>query len=341
VGALTGFAKGEAGPIVETAGARARGDRVALRTALLIAAAAAALAACGRPDASGLYLSRSDRAVTLVQLGQTRDGAVRGRIEAVSIGPGGQIDDRSTALDGTAAQHGLTFRSAGAAVSGTFSHDALALNGPGLALTARRSSLKDYQAAVARLESAAAAERKRASDAEARQADAAVQTEAVAAAPDKAARIEAATAELLDDAAKLNAGVADAPDFGQQAAQVTAQIVQLAQRAPRLSGADRRQAIASANQLVLGASQIEVARSQYAVRLNQAVRRGAPLATEVLRFCGSAPAATLAGPCAKASAAATQYQSALVHAVVVFGGYKRAIQLDLARQNELVRKIGG
>ena len=298
-----------------------------LRPVLVIVLGATALAACGRPDASGLYLAKSDRQITWVQLSQTKDGAVGGRLEQISIGPGGLIDEQATPLDGTAANHDLMLKPIGA---GSFSHDSLELNGKTLTVKARRASLKDFQTAMARLEHAAAAERRRVTEAQARQAASAVQAEGIATAPDKAARIDAVAAELVIDAAKLNAGVAGAPDFALEAAQNTAR---MAKMAPGQA--------ASANPLIVSTNQIEVARTQYAAALNQTAQRGAPLATEVLRFCGSAQAAPLAGPCAKASAAATDFQAALVHAVVVFTGAKRAIQADLFSQNEMLRKMGG
>jgi len=306
---------------------------VDLKPALAILTALA-LAACGRPDASGLYLAKSERQVTLVQLAQTRDGVVSGRLENVSIGPGGLIDDQSTTLAGSASKHELTLRPAndGLGVAGTFSREGLTLNSRTPAVKARRTNLKDFQAAVARLEQVAAAERRRALDAEARQSDAAAVAAPIRNAPDKAARLDAAAAELATDAAQLNAGVAGAPDFAQQSAQNTAQVAALARQA---------RGAAAANPLIVATNQIEVARSRYAAGLNRIVRRGAPLATEVQRFCGSPEAASLAQPCAKAAAAATDFQSALVHAVVVFNGAKRAIQLDLSRQNELAQKLGG
>jgi hypothetical protein len=312
---------------------------VDLRPALAVVLAALALAACGRPDASGIYLAKSDRQVTLVQLAQTKAGAVAGRLETVSIGPGGRIDDQSMTLAGSASRRDLTLRPAGGGldVTGSFSREGLELNSKTPAVKARRANLQDFQSAVARLEHVAAAERRRATDAEAKQADAAAQAAPIQNAADKAARIDGATAELRIDAAKLNAGVAGAPDFAQQAAQNTARITRMAQMASR----DRNQALASANQIIVLTNQIEVARSQYATGLNRIVQRGAPLATEVQRFCESPEAAKFTRPCAEATAAATDFQSALVHAVVVFNGAKRAIQLDLARQNEMARKMGG
>lgn len=302
---------------------------------------AAALAACGRPDASGLYLSKTDRAVTLVQISQTQDGAVAGRLEDLSIGPGGQVNDRSANLSGGASRHDLTLKPAGpwfAGASGSFSRDGLELAGKAFALKARRSTLKEYQTAVTRLEINAQSERLRITDARAGQAASEAAATPLKDAPDRVARLQAAAADLTKAAADLNAGIDGAPDFRRQSAQNTAQVEQLARMA---AGGDRSQAIASANQIVLAANQIEVARTRYAIGLNQIVQKGAPLATEIQRFCASAEAEKLAAPCAQAAAAATVFQSAEVRAFTVFNGQKRAIQDDLARQNELVRKMGG
>jgi hypothetical protein len=322
------------------------GDDVQLRPAILAALLSLTLAACGRPDASGLYLSTADRQVTLIQLAQTRDGVVTGRLEDVSIGPDGIVNDQSTRLDGAASHHDLVFKSSGAGfgglgASGSFTHGGIELSGKGFELKARRSTLEDYRSILTRLRSKAAAQRQGIVEAQARRAELAVQSAAIQDAPDKAARIDAATVQLRDAAAKLDAGVQGAPDFGQRSADNTARLAKMAQRAPGLSERDRNQAIASANQVIVGTNQIAVARSQYAIPLNQIVQQGSPLATEVQRFCGSAQAQALARPCAQATAAATDFQSAVVHGVTVFNGYKRAIQDDLSRQDQMVRKMGG
>jgi hypothetical protein len=48
-----------------------------------------------------------DRQVTLVQLVETKDGNVTGRLEQVSIGTNGIVSDQATAVDGAASQHDL------------------------------------------------------------------------------------------------------------------------------------------------------------------------------------------------------------------------------------------
>ena len=50
-----------------------------------LACGALALSACARPDASGIYLAKSDREAAMIQLVQTGDGAVTGRVEVVQM----------------------------------------------------------------------------------------------------------------------------------------------------------------------------------------------------------------------------------------------------------------
>ena len=314
-----------------------------LRLPVLAATLALALtlAACGRPDASGLYVSTADRQVTLIQLTQAKDGAVTGRLEDNAIGPGGIVSAKSTALEGSVAKHDLTVTPAGAGpggqVSGTFARDAVSLGG----IRARRATLKDYQTALTRLQSRAAAERRKVADAQEQQGELAAKASAIGDGPDQGARLDAAAAALRADTEKLNAGADAAPDFGRQSADNTARVAQLAQQAKGASGQARSQLIQSAGQAVIATTQIGVARAQYVVPLNQFVQQAAPLATEVQRFCDSPEAKAVARQCAGATSAATDFQSALVHAVTLFNRHKRSIQDDLARQNELLRQMGG
>lgn len=293
-----------------------------MKPGLAILALLLPLTACGRPDASGVYLAKAERRLTLIQLVQARDGAVTGRVETVSIGPDGLVSDESRPLDGAAAGRDLAFSSSGVTLG---------------ALTAQRSSLKDYQAALKALQSRAVAQRRGLAEAEGEQADLAAKAATLGDGPDRTARLDAAAAALRGDAEKLGAGVDAAPDFAQRSAQNTTRMEKLAATA----GHDRGQALASASQLIVDTNQAAVARARYVAPLNQIIRRSAPLASEVQNVCGSDRAQALSAPCAGAAAAATGFQSALVRAVALFSGQKRAIQDDLARQNAMLQKMGG
>jgi hypothetical protein len=304
------------------------------------------LASCGRPDASGVYLSKSDRQATLIQLVQNKDGAVTGRVEVISVGPGGAMNDESATFDGAASNHDLVFKPTsawfgGLGASGSFSGDTLTIKRGGAEVTVRKASLADFQKAVSLLKARARQERRQMVEAQAAQAAQAIQAAPIEDAGDKAGRLERATAQLQADAAKLDEGVSSAPDFGRQSALNTAKIMQMARTAQSLRGAERERLIASANQVVVETNQVDVARSQYAIGLDQIVQRASPVATEVQRFCDTPDAAPFGAPCARAKAAATRFESALVHGSTVLKGYKQTIQTELAHQNEMVQRMGG
>jgi hypothetical protein len=297
------------------------------------------LASCGRPDSSGVYVSRSDQQAALIQLTQSKDGVVAGRIEITSIGADGTVNDEAKTFDGVASSHDLTFKPAGAGlgVSGTFSGDTLTISRNGMPLKARKASLGDFQKAVAQLRAKAAGQRRLFAQSQASPAVGAVEAGDIK----DAATLSRAVTQLETDTARLDQGVSSAPDFGKQSAANTARIAQMAGSAPSLSGSERRRLAASANEVIVETNQIDIARSQYAIGLDPIVQRASPVATAVQRFCDTAQAAQLGQDCSRAKAAATSFQSALVHGSVVLKGYKQTIQMELARQNEMVQRMGG
>ena len=310
------------------------------------AIAALTLASCGRPDASGVYLSQSDRETALVQIVQARDGTITGRIETFDIGPGGVVNGQTITLDGAASRHDLLLKPTsawfgGSSATGRFTRDSLTLSHAGRDLQARRASPDDYQKAVARLQARATTERRRAAEAGFQRAEQQAQATTIADAADKNGRMSAATVELRNAADRLNRGVEAAPDYGRQAADNTAKIEQLARLAASAAAAGRGPLGVQANQVRVATDQIEAARSQYAIGLEAILQQGSPVSTDVLRFCDSAGGAPFAGSCGPAKAAATSFQSALVRAVTVFRGYKQTIQTELLRQGEIAKRIGG
>ncbi|HEY4030958.1 MAG TPA: hypothetical protein VGM25_11485 [Caulobacteraceae bacterium] len=311
-----------------------------------VLAGAMMLASCGRPDSTGVYLSKSDREVDLIQLAQAKDGAVTGRLEVISVGQGGVVNDRSAKLDGAASKHDLVFKPTdawfgGVAGSGAFDRGSLTISHNGSELKARKGSLDEFQKLVGQLNARATMERHRADETKADRAAQVAQAAAIKDAGDKAARLQEAAAQLRADAAKLNDAVAAAPDFGQQSVGNTARIGQMAQSAATLSRKERGRLSAQANQVIVGTNQIDVARTQYAVGLNQIIQHASPIATDVERFCDTPQASPFAKACAEAKTAATGFESALVRASVMFKGYKQTVQTELARQNQLAGRIGG
>jgi hypothetical protein len=320
------------GPVEGEIGVRGRIGVIAIGGLVL-------LASCGRPDSSGVYLSRSDREATLIQLTQTNDGGVTGRLEVMSIGPGGTVNDEFRTFVGVAFNHELTLKPAGAGLglSGSFSRDTLTITRNGAPLKARKASLGDFQKAVTQLRAKAAGERRLFAQ---NQAGSAVGTVEAGDIKD-AATLGQAVTQLESDTVKLDQGVSAAPNFGQQAAGNTARIAQMARTAPTLGGQERRRLAASANQVIVETNQIDIARTQYAIGLDEIVQRASPVATQAQRFCDASQAAQLKLQCSRALAAATSFQSALVHGSVVLKGYKQTIQTELARQNEMVQRMGG
>ena len=161
---------------------------------------------------------------------------------------------------------------------------------------------------------------------QAQQADLAARAQAIADSSDKLARLKAVAAALNDAAGKLDAGVGSAPDYGAQASANTARLA-------KLSPADRK---AQGPQILAATNQIDEARGLAASALTRIAQSASPVSTDVHDFCDSPGASAFAGPCEEAKGAATAFDTALVHASVVFKGYKLAISTELQRQDDLI-----
>lgn len=302
------------------------------------------LVSCGRPDASGVYLAVSDRRVTLVQIVESKDGGLTGRLEQLSVNTDGTIKDETMPLDGAASGHNLVFKPTsvwfgGLQASGTFSDGRLTLTGAGFTIVTAISSLESYQTAVAHLQSIAAGDRQRIAEARALRARQAAQAKAFADAANKSATIENEAMRLRDDTAKMNTAIANCPDFRQRAASNTARIAKMLQVAKTLSGVDRSQLAVEANQIEVGTNQIEVARSQYAIALNQIVQDAGPMAAQLQQLCNSSGGVQFAQPCGPAKAAAADFAASLARGRSAFLGFKQAVQDELDRQSALIRQM--
>ncbi len=322
------------------------GGGVMRKSAVASACGVLLLASCGRPDASGIYVQASDRGVTLVQLVQTREGNITGRLENVVVTANGAVNDQSIPIDGAASKHDLMFKPAGAwniglTATGTFSGSGLTLSGTGFELNAQRSDLGKYRTAVAHLQSVAAGERQGIAAAQATQAAQAAEARAIRNDANKTAKIEAATDQLRNDTARMNAAVANCPDFGRRSATNSERIKKMLQLAPTLSDMDRNRLIVAANQVEVGTTQIEVARSQYAIGLNQIVQDAVPIADGFERFCGSPQGAQFAQPCVGAKTAAADYRTAFARDRARFAGYKQAVRDELNHQSAMLQRMRG
>jgi len=304
------------------------------------------LTGCGRPNASGIYVAEFSQQVTLVQLVETKDGILSGRLEEQSIDEGGLVRSQSFNLDGVSSGHDLMFKPTNAwfgslTATGTFNGSELSLVGAGYTLNAKRSSLDKYQSAISQLQKTAAVQRQRLADAKAQEAVQAASAQAEKDRTDKASKLQAAESQIHTDAAKLEAAIVQAPDFGAQAVANTARISRMVELAPRLNVVARNQLVVQANQVVVATNQIEVARQQYAIGLNQIVGNSGRLADEVQRFCTSSEGAQLAQACSGALTAAGELKKAMSHAVTSFVPHKEAVQRELSRQTDLMAQFGG
>jgi hypothetical protein len=330
-------------------------NRLGLRAGLMLAAAIA-IASCSNPDASGIYVYRGTNEVALVQLVETKEGTVTGRYEGVTVDSQGNVRDQSASLDGATSGNDLMFKPSsvwlgGVNASGSFDRGGLTLSGQGFSLEAGRSSLQQYQAAVADLREKAARTRQRLAEMQRQQAIREAEAQREQAARDaeaeasrnratRALQLEEATAALRAATANLSAALTAAPDFGQAASANTAKISRMAQIAPTLSVMDRNRMVAAANQVIVGTNQIEVARSQYAMKLNQLLQQAAPLAERVQQFCQSGQGASFV-ECQAATAAASDFKGVVARGIRTFGGDRQTVQDELARQSSLVGRMGG
>ena len=87
------------------------------RTGFLILAFGG-LTAFGTPNASGIYIINTPREVDLVQLIQTPDGKLTGRLEETTLAADGAIGDNVVAVDGAVSQRDLMFKPASVWVGG-------------------------------------------------------------------------------------------------------------------------------------------------------------------------------------------------------------------------------
>jgi hypothetical protein len=304
------------------------------------------LVGCGRPDASGIYLSASAHEVALVQLVQTKEGTITGRLEDVSVDGQGNVHDQTTNIDGAASGHDLMLKPASALLgglnaTGSFDGGGLSLTGDGFSLKAQRASLEKYQDARSNVEQLASTQRRHLAEERQKEADAAAQVQAATDAAQRNAALEAAAYQLNFDASKLSSAVAGAPNFTERAAANTARISKMIEIAPSLSAAQRNNLTVSANQVVVGTNHVEVARAQYAIGLDQIVQQARPLAEQVERFCSSPAGTQFSLPCAKATDAVNNLKNAVASGASTFGGYKQSVQDELKRQAAMIERMSG
>ena len=332
--------------------------------ALALTVSAAALSSCGRPDNSGIFVSTSERQVTLIQLVQTKDGHLAGRFEDVRIKSGGAVNDTVTTIDGAASENELTlmfkpvsFVDAGLTATGKVSGDTLVLTARGLSVKAKRASLESYQAAIQHLQAIAAAEQKNAAAeqaaeqarlAELRAAqqvrDDAARAEAVEAArlqgiADKDAKLVAATSDLRRQTAVLDTALGAVPDYGRLAEVNSEKVARLLRAAPGLSPVDRSQLAVEGNGVVIETNGLEIDRNQKRIEANQIVQSAGALAIEIAKFCGSVEGAQHTGSCKAANPAVANFQTSLARGRTLFATLAQRIKDNAERQRRMVSQI--
>lgn len=315
------------------------------KAAAISACAVLLLASCGRPDASGIYVAASDRRVELVQIVETKDGILTGRLEEMSVNANGVVKDRTTPLDGAASGKELMFKPTsawfgGLQATGSLTIGGLTLTGNGNTLNVARSNMGNYQAAVAHLQSIAANDRQRIATANMLQARKAAEARTLQNTINTASAIQSATARIRADTTRMNEGIDNCPDFGQRAAANTARIAKGLRIAPTLSEVQRNQLVVEANQIEIGTNQIEIARSQYAGELNLIVQDAESIADQAQRVCDSPQGVQFAQPCSPAKAAVADFKLSLARGRQSFLGYKQAVQNELTRQSTMIEKMG-
>lgn len=304
------------------------------------------LAGCGKPDASGIYVVKSDNEAALIQLVQTPDGKVTGRVQSARIGSDGVIANNTGNADGSVSGNELILRPTsvwfgGVEASGTFNGSTLTLTGYGGTITAERSTLQDFDKAVARLQSVAAERRTAVADAKLKSDQQLAQAQAERETANRASQISNAAARLDEFTARLNEALAHSPDFGKLASANTARIARMVQAAASMGNVQRGQLSVAANQVEVDTNQIEVARSQYAIGLNGIVSDAKAAADPIAKFCPAQVAAPLAEPCAKAKAAATRFATAFQQGTASFTPQRQRVQIEIDRQNKLAAQIDG
>lgn len=304
------------------------------------------LAACGKPDASGIYVATTDSRVTLVQLVQAQDGKLTGRLEESTMGVDGTVTTKEAMVDGSVSGNELMLRPAsawfgGIQASGTISGSKLTLTNKNDTLTADRSSLEEYQEAVAKLKGNAGQKQQEVAETKAQAAEYQARFDAANALADKKSQLADLASKLNDYASKLDEGVSRSPNFAKLAMANTARIAQLVQRANGQSDMARSQLAVAANQIEVDTNQIDIARSQYADGLNDIVNAAREAAGSIGSLCGSTPPSQLQAACSQANAATNSFKAAVTRATKNFSPYKQQVQAEIDKQSALSQRVDG
>jgi hypothetical protein len=310
-------------------GGNMKGYRVGLLAVTVL------LTACGKKDASGIYVLANDNEVTLVQIIEGQDEKLTGRIQVNSIGTDGQVSEKTSSFEGSASGNDLLVRPTsewlgGLQASGTYDSNSITLTGQGFTFSAKRSDLEKYQSAVEHLKWVA-------SD----RANKRAQLQAQFQTSDKATQVQQIAANISGAVGRLNDAVGRSPDFAQMASANTAKVQRMLQAAPSMGEVQRGQLDVAANQVVVGSNQIEVSRQQYANGLNSIIEGVKADADRMTRLCAGNPSGALFQSCKNGLAAVNEFAAAVAKGRTSFTPQKVRIEAEIKRQEELAAKIDG
>ena len=312
------------------------------RSALI--AVAIALSACGKNEASGVYVLANDNEVALIQIIEDEGHKLTGRVQTSTIGTGGDVVEKSSNFDGSANGSELLLRPSsiwlgGMQASGTYDRNGINLTGQGFTFTAKRSSLEDYQTAVMHLREVSAKRSvERAVVVEQAQRDDA-QTKATEVEARGATKVQNAADNITKLAARLDSGLTRIPDFGKVVTANTARMERTVRASASMSESQRWQLGVQAQQVIVGSNQIEVARNQAAVSADAIIGEVNSLRDGTEKICGVNPSTRLAAPCNAAHSALQAARASSERVNARLEAYESRVQGEIEKQEALAAKI--
>lgn len=175
------------------------------------------------PKISGVYVAKTGDSIEMVQLVETPDHKITGRLETTSIKPNGDVANEVVTLEGAAARDEVTlllkpvaFLSVGISATGQVKGNKLSLSGRDTSFSGSRSDLANYQHSLGDLRRRAAERQTRV---RAQAAEAAAKTEAQLAVikagqdRERAEALDKLTDGIVDGASKLSAAADQMPDY--------------------------------------------------------------------------------------------------------------------------------
>jgi hypothetical protein len=118
-------------------------------------------------------------------------------------------------------------------------------------------------------------------------------------------------------------------------------MAQMARTASKLSEVARNELSVSATQIQQDTDRIEASRSQYADQLNDIVTEARQAANLISKVCTSNLEPSLVKVCVDGKAAIAEFKNAVLDVEGVLSPYKKRIEVEIQKQESLLRKIEG